>query len=208
MKEYFSHDYSTREDEKIKRLLFAHSWNGYGLYWAIIESLYQNNGFMLLDYDSIAFDMRTDKNTIDSIINGFELFKFKENKFYSESVLRRLKERKIKSEKASLSAKTRWNKGIKANANALRSESESNAIKEKKSKEYNILNAKAFLTQKIKELYPEPNDWEKEQLNKFFLYWTEPNKSQTKVKYEMQKTWDLQRRINTWFDNAENRFKK
>jgi hypothetical protein len=68
MKEYFSHDYNAREDQKIKKLLFVHSWVGYGLYWAIIETLYNNGGYLELNYESIAFDMRTDKNLIESLI--------------------------------------------------------------------------------------------------------------------------------------------
>lgn len=78
----------------------------------------------------------------------------------------------------------------------------------KDNKENNIVNAKAFLSQKIKELYPEPNEFEKAELNKFYSYWTEQNKSGSKVKYQMQNTWDLQKRINRWFDNAEKGFKK
>lgn len=83
-----------------------------------------------------------------------------------------------------------------------------NTSKVKESKENNIVNAKAFLSQKIKELYPEPNEFEKIELNKFYSYWTEQNKSGTKVKYQMEKTWDLTKRINRWFDNAEKGFKK
>ena len=140
MKEYFSHDYNAREDQKIKKLLFTHSWIGYGLYWAIIETLYNNGGYLELNYESIAFDMRTDKNLIDSLINDFGLFKIKGKIFFSESVLRRLNQRKVKSEKAKLSALSRWNKDDNNDANALRTECDSNAIKEKKRKEKEIIN--------------------------------------------------------------------
>ncbi len=139
MKEYFSHDYTAREDEKIKKLMFQHSWSGYGLYWGIIECLYQNDGYMELDYERIAFDMRTDKNIIDSIINDFDLFKQKANKFYSESVLKRLKQRKEKSDKARKSALSRWVSDKKTDANAKRTQSDSNANKVNKSKVNNSI---------------------------------------------------------------------
>jgi hypothetical protein len=32
----------------------------------------------------------------------------------------------------------------------------------------------------------------------FFDYWTEPNKSKTKLRFELEKTWDTKRRLNTW----------
>ncbi len=38
----------------------------------------------------------------------------------------------------------------------------------------------------------------KDVCNKFFLYWTEPNKSKTKLRYEMEKTWDVSRRLANW----------
>lgn len=38
----------------------------------------------------------------------------------------------------------------------------------------------------------------KTMLNDFYRYWTEPNKSNTKFRYELEKTWDLERRLDTW----------
>lgn len=35
-------------------------------------------------------------------------------------------------------------------------------------------------------------------LNAFYSYWTEPNKSKTKMRFELEKTWDTERRLNTW----------
>jgi hypothetical protein len=35
-------------------------------------------------------------------------------------------------------------------------------------------------------------------LKEFFEYWTEPNKSGTKFRQEMEKAWDLKRRLRTW----------
>ena len=42
-------------------------------------------------------------------------------------------------------------------------------------------------------------------LNAFYSYWSEPNKSFTKMRFEMQKTWDLSRRLQTWFKNEQQR---
>jgi hypothetical protein len=41
----------------------------------------------------------------------------------------------------------------------------------------------------------------KDFLNEFFKYWTEPNKSNTKFKQELEKTWSLERRLETWAKN-------
>ena len=37
---YFSHDYNARNDIKIKKLILKHGFCGYGIFWAIIEDLY------------------------------------------------------------------------------------------------------------------------------------------------------------------------
>lgn len=42
-------------------------------------------------------------------------------------------------------------------------------------------------------------------LKSFFDYWTEPNKSKTKMKFEQQKTWDLGRRLKRWASNDFNK---
>jgi uncharacterized phage protein (TIGR02220 family) len=145
MKEYFSHDYYAREDEKIKNLMYAHKWNGYGIYWAIIEMLYQNNGYMQLHYNRIAFELRTEETIIDSIINDFDLFKIKGDKFTSESVLRRLKMREEKSDIYKSNALKRWGSVKKKDATAMQLHSNSNAIKEKEIKEKEIINNYDFI---------------------------------------------------------------
>jgi len=37
-----------------------------------------------------------------------------------------------------------------------------------------------------------------ELLRNFFNYWTEPNKSQSKMRFELEKTWSIERRLETW----------
>ena len=45
----------------------------------------------------------------------------------------------------------------------------------------------------------------KEMVRAFFDYWTEPNKTHSKMRFEMEKTWDLGRRFTTW-NNNESKF--
>lgn len=48
----------------------------------------------------------------------------------------------------------------------------------------------------------------KEMLNDFYKYWTEPNKSNTKFRQELEKTWAIERRIETWAKNDKSKNKK
>lgn len=199
---YFSHDYNSRTDRKIKKLLVEHGMAGYGVYWSIVEDLYNNANALPMDYKSIAFDLRVKEDLVKSVINDFGFFVFDSDVFGSTSIERRLDERNSKSVKARQSANKRWGKS-EGNANALQSESEPNAIKDsivknKKGKENSLLSRKkAFgLT-----LEPFVEKYGRPMVNEFYKYWTEPNKSGSKFKQEMQKTWDTERRLETWASN-------
>lgn len=134
---YFSHDFNARSDIKIKKLIMKYGILGYGIYWCIIEDLYQNANALPLHYESIAYELRTSQEIIESIIKDFDLFVFDGENFGSLSVQRRIDERNSKSLKARESAFKRWNKS-ESNANALQTQSECNAIKESKVKESKI----------------------------------------------------------------------
>lgn len=134
-KEYFSHDYNSRVDHKIKALISKHGYEGYGLFWAIIEDLYNNANALPTHFDLLAVDLKSNEKTIESIIKDFGLFKIKGKIFFSQSVQDRLNLRNKKSLKAKESADYRWKKD---NANALPTQSDRNAIKEKKIKVNNI----------------------------------------------------------------------
>jgi hypothetical protein len=56
----------------------------------------------------------------------------------------------------------------------------------------NIFKSEVF---DFKNYYPE------ETLNAFFNYWREPNRSKTKMRFELEKTWDLNLRLKKWNNN-------
>ncbi len=57
------------------------------------------------------------------------------------------------------------------------------------------------------EIWEEVKDSEranqKEELRKFFEYWSEHGKNDRKMRFEKERSFSLKRRLNTWFDNAE-----
>lgn len=147
MAEYFSHDYGARKDPKMVLLQQKEGHDGHGRYWGLIEYLYEQNGYLMLSQcDGIAFELHTDKEKIMSLINNYDLFKNDGEKFWSESVIRRLEIRNAKSKKASNSAKKRWD-----NANAMRTQCDGNAINESKVNESKV-NKKIFTRPTIDEI--------------------------------------------------------
>ena len=128
---YFSHDYNSRNDPKIVKVQMNMGIEGIGLYWCTIEMLYEQSGYLNLnEIESHAFALRTKPELLTRLISDFDLFANDKTRFWSESVLRRLKLRNEKSLKAQNSANSRWQAG--KDANAMRTHSEGNAIKERK----------------------------------------------------------------------------
>lgn len=92
---------------------------------------------------------------------------------------------------------------IETETKALRREEirkEEIIIKVKEIKE-NIVDRKLKFSSTLK---PFLTKYDKDFLNDFYKYWTEPNKSNSKFKQELERTWDLERRLETWARNDKN----
>lgn len=107
------------------------------------------------------------------------------------------------SKKRTKAANKRWN-----NASALQVQSKSNAIREDKSKEYNIKkeNIKDINTRKrefYNSLIPFLNFYSKEMLKDFFDYWSEHGDRDKKFRKEKEKSFNLELRLKTWFKRSK-----
>jgi hypothetical protein len=159
MKEYFSHDLNARNDRKMIRLAMAYGMQGVGIYWCIVEMLYEEQGkLMHSESERIAFELRVDSNVVDSIITNFDLFEYDDFHFWSASVNKRIDAQIQVSNGAKKAAQTRWDKFRNQsvsidNADAMQTHTNRNANKEKKSKEKeskeNINTARELLPARI-----------------------------------------------------------
>lgn len=70
---------------------------------------------------------------------------------------------------------------------------------EKKKREFEDRKLKFALT-----LAPFEKIYGRPMLSDFLKYWTEPNESNSKFRRELEKTWDLERRLETWARNDKN----
>ena len=110
---YFAHDYNARNDPKLQNVLFDLGVEGIGVYWCIIEQLYEQGGKLPLHYcKSIAFALHVDFKCVERLVNDYGLFKNDGENMWSESVLNRLNRRSEVSEKRKLAALARWRQGI------------------------------------------------------------------------------------------------
>ena len=70
-------------------------------------------------------------------------------------------------------------------------------------KEKNVKNEKEFK----EEVNSYSNEYDDLMLKDFFGYWSEWNKSKTKMRWQLEKTWEIGRRLGTWFRRSKD-FKK
>lgn len=140
---YFSHDYHARTDGKLIKVMMKQGVSGIGIYWCLIEMLYENEGIISVnEYERIAFELRTNVDSITGMIHDFGLFENDGEFFWSESVNRRIQHLKNKSIKARESVNLRWKR--KENTNVLQSNNDSNTIK------YNEIKSNEIKSNKIK----------------------------------------------------------
>ena len=163
---YFSHDYNARNDIKLQNLLAEQGVAGIGVYWCIIEMLYEQGGTYPLAYKSIAFTLHTDEELIRAVIEDFDLFERSDKKFWSKSVKNRLKKKQEISEKRKKAISQRWKNNVsqkneqlelfenqeqKEDTNVVENYYNSNTIKGKESKEKEIEKEKENEENTIKE---------------------------------------------------------
>lgn len=118
-KEYFSHDYNSRNKKKISALIHDFKMKGYGLFWVIAEMLHEDSAnWMELDdfsYKSIAKESgcSTDyvKDFIDKCVSQYQVFIKDGTRFTTARVLvnmdkrNEIKEARSRAGKASAAAK-------------------------------------------------------------------------------------------------------
>ena len=128
-KTYFNHDSNARNDYRIIKLRAKLSYEGYGIFWSVLEMLFiEENKLCIDDYDTLAFGLQCDPNILKQVIEDFDLFVIEDKCFYSKRLNTQIEDINNKSTKAKENANKRW-----SNANAMQSQSERNASKVNKS---------------------------------------------------------------------------
>jgi len=180
---YFSHDANARNDPKILSMMTKYAWHGYGLYWAMIEIMREQDGYKLIfdkyTYEALAMQLHQDAEQmhdfVSDCIDEYKLFKCCDGFIYSDSLLRRMLIKDKISEKRSNAASARWNKNKEIDANALQDESKSNAIKGKekkvKGKEINNIPQNEFAEHEEFYLTKKKRKLKGKRLSSFLRFW-------------------------------------
>jgi len=204
-KTYFPHDSNARNDIKLIKVRSKYGYEGFGIYFALVELLFtENNKLCVDDFETLAFGLNCNADILKDIILNFDLFIVDDNCFYSKRLDNTLDEINKRSLKASENAKKRW-----GNATAMLSHSNGNASKVKESKVNKTkLNKIEDRIHEFKNSVYSHKDFDDKDKEDFFLYWTEKNKSGTKFRAEMQKTFSIPLRLARWCNNGFNKDSK
>ena len=202
-KTYFNHDSVARLDIRVIKLRAKLGYEGYGVFWAVLELLFsEENKLCVDDYDSLAFGLQCDPKVLKQVVEDFDLFVVEDGCFYSRRLNNHIEQINNKSKKAKENINKRWNntKVIQPNNQRNTSISISNSkSKLNKSIEDRIVDFKKSI-QSISDISDEDKQ-------NFFLYWTEKNKSGSKFRAEMEKTFSIPLRLKRWSSNNFNKQK-
>lgn len=97
---------------------------------------------------------------------------------------------------------------IKHTAKQIESNGQSNSSIDKQTNNITINNIEERKLKFASTLEPFKSKYGRDLLNQFYKYWTQPNKSNTKFKQELEKTWQLSYRLETWSSREKTNFAK
>jgi uncharacterized protein YdaU (DUF1376 family) len=171
-KTYFIHESSSFNDYKIIKLRSKLGIEAYGIFWAVLELLFnEENKLCIDDYDALAFSLQCDSTKLKQVIEDFDLFVVEDGCFYSKRLNNHLEDINTKSNKAKENANKRWKNAtaMQTQCNGNASISISNSISSSKS--------------------------------------ISKNKITNKMRWELERTWNLNLRLKRWVNNGFNKNK-
>lgn len=131
---YITHDFGARNDPKLMDLQMDMGGQGLGIFWCLVEMLWENGGTIPANYKSIAFALRWCKPAeVEKVVTCYGLFEVSDGTISSHSATARIDEMRTKfgarSESSRKANAARWGKQSDSgrNPNTMRTESERNA---------------------------------------------------------------------------------
>lgn len=102
---FFPHDYNAQGDKQISILIEDMGYEGYGLYWAIVEFMHRNS---LEVGEERLITGKNNADKIKSILNNYKLFHIDNNTYISDRILRNKKIIENKGNKNREAVQVRW----------------------------------------------------------------------------------------------------
>ena len=157
---YFPHDNNSFNDDKILAIREKFGLEGYGLFWATLESMSRNEGYVITPLiGGLSLGYGVAKDTLLNFLDfcaEIGLFKKDKKGYYSQRIIEHLEQRKLFKESGKKGAEKRWkDRGANGGANSRKGkERKEKERKESKKSPSKVRAVKAFGEEKLIFLTP------------------------------------------------------
>ena len=211
---YFLHDANAFNDEKITELYISFGYEGLGLFYTLLEKLAQQEKpiktVVLKKQLNVGKKLEKCWNFMESI----ELISSNNGETFNKQLINFSGKYAIKKEKTKKRiAEWREKQALAENVTCYKNVCNTDKVNKSKVKgnKDSIDAAKAATQKRISDfkesLYPytkaKGGIYDVETVKEFFDYWSELNKSQTKMLWELKPTFEISKRLATWFKNND-----
>ncbi len=211
---YFPHDSNAKDDPKVVMMIEQIGLESYGIFWVLVEILRDQPDFKypVALIPAVARRYNTTSEKVKAVIMNYGLFQTDDDEFFfSQSLNNRMIPLMKKKEQGRLAVQKRWDKqrqlsGNKdGNTDVLPTYNGTNTDlipKRREEKRREEIRKEDKIREREEKFYNDvaqfTHTYSKKMLREFFDYWTEQNKSGTHMRYELEKTWDLSKRLARW----------
>lgn len=201
---YFLHDTSAFDDEKISELFINFGFEGLGLFYTVLEKLAKQEKPVKTSVLKHQLKVGKKLEKCWNFMESLDILSSNNGDTFNKQLLNFSEKYKIKKEKnAKKISEWREKQELEKNVTSyepIRNPSKVKLSKVKENKEEEIL-------LKIQEefynsLKPFVNDFGKTVVREFYEYWNEPNKSKSKIRWQLERTWDTKKRLTRWVNNS------
>ena len=193
------------KDERIIQLYCQYGAEGLGVFYYLYGRLMsQSSKLKIEDCAKVSRILRVDECIIKEIINDSGIFTMVDGVIHCKEIDDALSFKKERSELRRMAVQKRWHQKKCKEEHLV--ETATGVIPEVIVEVVKPQKVKKTLEERCLEfrnsLMPFLSEYGKEMITEFYNYWTEPNPSKTKMRFEMEKTWDVRRRLDTWLKRS------
>ena len=194
---YYLHDSNSFNDEKITELYLEYGYEGLGLFYTILEKLALQEKPIKTKVLKHQLNVGKKLEKCWTFIEEIDLISTNNGETFNKQLLNFSKKYQISKEKnAKRISEWRENQVVSENVTSSEHVCNTDKVKESKVKESKVKESKVKLIDIITPHIFQLGD----EYDNFYAYWTEQNKS-GKERWELEKFFNIERRINTWMNN-------
>jgi len=189
---YYLHDSNSFNDEKITELYLEYGYEGLGLFYTILEKLALQEKPIKTKVLKHQLNVGKKLEKCWTFIEEIDLISSNNGETFNKQLLNFSKKYQVSKEKnAKRISEWRENQVVSENVTSSEHVCNTDKVKESKVKESKV----KLIDIIIPHIFRLGNEYDN-----FYAYWTEQNKS-GKERWELEKFFNIERRINTWMNN-------